>query len=158
MSDIVANKGSISGEVSSVGEVSGGTVTKGKSLSAGEVARNTGGTHDYENLVNLPQVNDETLIGNKSTEDLKIAFSKTTDEWNALVDLVSIKNAVYIYTDYKVVDGVSFPSIKIGDGLAYVIDLPFVTAEDKRISSADIANWNNKVAVMINGENLIFYT
>lgn len=158
MSDIIANKGSISGEVSSVGEVSGGTVTKGKSLSAGVVARNTGGTHDYENLVNLPQVNNETLIGNKTTEDLKIAFSKTTAEWNEQVQLMSIKNAVYIYTDYKVVDGVNYPGIKIGDGLAYVIDLPFVTAEDKRISSADIANWNNKVAVMINGENLIFYT
>lgn len=158
MSDIIANKGSISGEVSSVGEISGGSVTKGKSLSAGVVARNTGGTHDYENLVNLPQVNNETLIGNKTTEDLKIAFSKTTAEWNEQVQLMSIKNAVYIYTDYKVVDGVNYPGIKIGDGLAYVIDLPFVTAEDKRISSADIANWNNKVAVRINGENLIFYT
>lgn len=29
-----------------------------------------GGTHDYEQLLNLPQINGVTLIGNKSTEDI----------------------------------------------------------------------------------------
>ena len=158
MSDVIANRGSISGTVTSSGEVAGGTVSRSGGVSAGEVARNTGGTNDYERLINQPSVNGQTLIGDKKTEDLKIAFSKTTAEWNENRDLVSIKNAVYIYTDYKTVGNVNFPGIKIGDGLAYVIDLPFVTAEDKRITNADIENWNNKVAVTINGENVIFYT
>lgn len=30
-------------------------------------------TPDYESLINLPQVNDETLIGNKTAEDLGLA-------------------------------------------------------------------------------------
>lgn len=75
MSDIVANKGSISGEVSSVGEVSGGTVTKGKSLSAGEVARNTNSNRDYQNLDNKPTINGTELFDNYDEID------PTVPEW-----------------------------------------------------------------------------
>ena len=159
MSEIIANKGSISGEVSSIGEVSGGTVTKGKSLSAGEVARNTSSNHDYNTLINHPLMNGEEIIGEKTSEDYKIVICKTTSEWSELTDIVSVKGAIYVYTDYKPIgtSGDYQPGIKVGDGLAYVVDLPFVTAEDARITAEDIANWNNKVAVMADGENLIFY-
>lgn len=56
---------------------------------------------------------------------------KTTAEWNLDNTLLSQKGVFYIYTDYesKEVDGdtIYIPGIKIGDGLAYVVDLPFLT-------------------------------
>ena len=65
MSDIVANKGSISGQVTSgVGEITGGTVIKGKSLSPGEVARNVNANRDYQLLENKPTINGTELFDN----------------------------------------------------------------------------------------------
>lgn len=51
-----------------------GTIKAKKTLS-GTVLRSTGGggTSDYEGLSNLPQINDVTLIGNKSSSDLGLA-------------------------------------------------------------------------------------
>lgn len=148
MSEII-NKGSISGNVQN----------EGKSLSPGEIARNTGGTHDYNLLINHPFFNGEEVIGEKTSEDYKIVICKTTAEWSELTSLVSVKGALYVYTDYKPIgtSGNYQPGVKVGDGLAYVVDLPFVTTEDARITAEDIANWNNKVAVMVDGENMIFY-
>lgn len=147
MSDIIANKGSISGEIE-----------KGKALHAGEVARNTGGTHNYENLINLPEVNGETLIGDKSSEDLHIVAVKTSAEWALLTTLVSVKGEVYVYSDAgQDADGNPIPKVKIGDGLAYVVDLPFAAATDLRITDEDITNWNNKVSARVEGETLILY-
>jgi len=147
MSDIIANKGSISGEIE-----------KGKALHAGEVARNTGGTHNYENLINLPEVNGETLIGDKSSEDLHIVAVKTSAEWEELTTLQSRQGEIYVYSDgAEDTEGNPIPMIKIGDGNAYVVDLPFATATDIRITDEDIQNWNNKVSVRADGETLIFY-
>ena len=147
MSDIIANKGSISGEIE-----------KGKALHAGEVARNTGGTHNYENLINLPEVNGETLIGDKSSEDLHIVAVKTSAEWALLTTLQSRQGEIYVYSDgAEDGEGNPIPMIKIGDGNAYVVDLPFATATDIRITDEDIQNWNDKVSVRADGENLIFY-
>lgn len=52
-----------------------GRVVKGKSVRSGEVARNTGGTRDYELLVNKPSINGEELIGNYDEID------PTVPEW-----------------------------------------------------------------------------
>lgn len=43
------------------------------------------GTSDYEGLSNQPQINGETLIGNKSLEDLGVA-NLTNEEIKAIVD------------------------------------------------------------------------
>lgn len=147
MSEVI-NKGSISGQVQN----------EGKSLQAGEVARNTGGTHNYENLINLPEVNGETLIGDKSSEDLHIVAVKTSAEWSELTTLQSRQGEIYVYSDgAEDAEGNPIPMIKIGDGNAYVVDLPFSTATDIRITDEDIQNWNNKVSVRADGETLIFY-
>ena len=147
MSDIIANKGSISGEIE-----------KGKALVAGEVARNTGGTNDYNNLINQPSVNGVTLESDKSSEDLHIVAVKTSAEWALLTTLVSVKGEVYVYSDAgQDADGNPIPKVKIGDGLAYVVDLPFAAATDLRITDEDIANWNNKVSIRVDDETLIFY-
>lgn len=77
----------------------------------------------------------------------------TTAEWQQLTSLVSEKGGIYVWSDYKVVDGENIPAIKIGDGLAYVVDLPFAT---QGITLDDINNWNNKVSARVSDENLIF--
>lgn len=77
----------------------------------------------------------------------------TTAEWQQLTSLVSEKGGIYVWSDYKVEDGENIPAIKIGDGLAYVVDLPFAT---QGITMNDIDNWNNKVSARVSDENLIF--
>ena len=151
------NTGTIRGSVTPR-KIINGNVRTGSSVSSGEVSRNTGGIKSYNRLDDKPQVNGEELIGNKSSEELHIAAVKTTAQWAELTTLVSVKGEVYVYSDYATDENNNpIPAIKVGDGLAYVVDLPFVTASDARITAEDIANWNNKVAVQLNGENLIFY-
>ena len=91
----------------------------------------------------------------------------TVDYWNSHPEIQSEPGCLYIYTDYKHLDGKDIPGMKFGDGNAYVIDLPFfdemyaahiidtnihVTPEEKEF-------WNNKVTCYldpVNDENLIF--
>ena len=113
---------------------------------------------DYEILDNKPQINGVELIGNKTSEDLHIVACKTSAEWAALTTLVSMPGEVYVYSDGGTdAQGNPIPMIKVGDGNAYVVDLPFTTAIDFRITQADIDNWNGKVSVRIEGDRLIFY-
>ncbi len=76
----------------------------------------------------------------------------TTTEWQGLTSLVSKKGGIYVWSDYKTENGVDIPAMKIGDGLAYVVDLPFAT---QAITLSQIQSWNNKVSARISGENLI---
>lgn len=83
---------------------------------------------------------------------------------------------IIVYTDYKTVtkDGVTqyVPGVKIGDGNAFVVDLPFVTDAVEAASilaeleahindtnvhtSAEEKNtWNSKISAEISGETLI---
>ena len=87
----------------------------------------------------------------------KEIISNTTEAWNSNPGLKSVKDIVYVYTDYRTVDGHPIPGIKIGDGLAFVVDLPFVSG----VTDEQIAFWNDKCSVMIDPEDpehLIFYT
>lgn len=156
MSDVL-NENRVSGGIVRGGSI-GGDVEQRNSVNGGEVARNRGGTYDYEVLENHPLINGEELIGDKSNEDLHIAAVKTSAEWAELTTLVSVRGEVYVYSDYQTDEhGNDIPGVKMGDGLAYVVDLPFVAGTDYRISQEDIENWNNKVAVRLDGETLIFY-
>lgn len=142
-----ANKNKLSGSVVPLGQI-GGNIDR----AAVSYEKN------YEILDNLPSVNDEELIGNKTSEDLHIVACKTSAEWAELITLQSRKGEVYIYTDAAEDDeGNPLPMVKIGDGNAFVVDLPFTTSVDFRITQEDIDNWNGKVSVRLEGENLIFY-
>lgn len=104
------------------------------------------------------------------TEKLdKAVYYNTTANWNAQVTLVSELKSIYIYSDYKLVNGEYIPGIKIGDGNAYVIDLPFIDEHLTQhiadtalhVSAADRMNWNNKIRCLIDEtdtELLIFTT
>ena len=91
----------------------------------------------------------------------------TTANWNAARGFIPLQGEVIIYTDYdsyeKEVDGrvktILVPNIKIGDGMAYVQDLPFVSQElrdtlmehitnmDTHVTLGEKSFWNNKINV-----------
>jgi hypothetical protein len=95
----------------------------------------------------------------------------TTSNWNNAVGFIPLQGEVIIYTDYQtkswtveeygetVTKTVNIPGLKIGDGLAYVQDLPFVDEElreklmnhinnmDIHVTLADKEFWNNKVNI-----------
>lgn len=89
----------------------------------------------------------------------------TTANWNNARGFVPLQGEIIIYTDYQtvteLVNGVqvtkNVPGIKVGDGNAYVQDLPFTDQELREALMAHIANtdvhvtlndkafWNNKL-------------
>ena len=109
----------------------------------------------------------------------------TTANWEAAIDFVPLKGEIIIYSDYssEEVGGVTYyiPNFKVGDGLAYAVDLPFVSDDLRKtltghiddmtvhVTQADREFWNNKVrcymntvqdndGYLIDGETLIFTT
>lgn len=100
------------------------------------------------------------------------ALVDTTENWQQRTSYVPIKGEIIVYSDRNVIDGVNYPGIKIGDGLAYVVDLPFV-GQDSELTLLGLINahiedmdihvteeeknfWNNKLNYSIDGEKLIF--
>ena len=79
-------------------------------------------------------------------------YIASTETWNSQPELVAKKNVVYIYTDHHMdKHGRPVPGFKVGDGLSYLIDMPF-TNEEREF-------WNNKVTTIISevdNEELIF--
>lgn len=81
----------------------------------------------------------------------------TTANWNKQPQLQSQVGYIYIYTDYKTVDGNNIPGIKIGDGNAYLIDLEFLDELYARhindnvihVTQSEKNFWNNKVNCFI---------
>lgn len=91
----------------------------------------------------------------------------TTANWNSKRDFVPLLGELIIYTDFTERDGVPIPNIKIGDGSAFCIDLPFIYSADdtelrkhvadhiKHVTSDDRTRWDNKLNCELVGENLI---
>lgn len=100
--------------------------------------------------------------------DIPIHYG-TCEYWNSQPDLVGKKSHIYVYSDYveTEIDGkmVSVPNIKIGDGNAFLIDNPFVTASVDDLLKLHISDssvhvsddernfWNSKVRCYIDPEN-----
>lgn len=86
--------------------------------------------------------------------------SGTTEYWNSQIGMIGERNTLYIYTDYqKDENDNDIPGIKVGDGRAYIQDLPFID-EDLRnsimdhinnvsihVSLAEKLSWWNKINV-----------
>lgn len=96
--------------------------------------------------------------------------SRTAEEWNQDIYYQSQANVLYIYRDYKQVDGIKVSAMKIGDGTSYLIDLPFIGESISQRLENHIADtishitdqerdfWNNKVTAFsdsVDNENLI---
>lgn len=92
-------------------------------------------------------------------------ISKTKAEWNAEPQYMTVKDMIYVYTDYRQEEDPTtheiknIPAVKIGDGTSYLIDMPFATIP---ITEEDIERWNNKstlnVAVDEETNQMIFTT
>ncbi len=112
-------------------------------------------------------------INNLSKKNL-VYYSNSTYDWNKNPLLISEKNVLYIYTDYKKIkqgdEEILIPGLKVGDGNAYLIDLPFLNSavmeqdfmdhiNDKviHVSPYDREFWNNKLNLdlELQEENLI---
>ena len=128
---------------------------------------------NYERLTNKPQINGVELFGDKSAYELGLAYKikyDTVDGWAHNLDYIPLEGELIIYTDYGNINGVNIPAIKVGDGLAYAADLPFVGDDMRDIYLAHINDtvahitaderefWNNKVRCYINGDKLVFTT
>ena len=87
---------------------------------------------------------------------------KTKAEWALLPQMMSRKGTIYVYSDYREETNPEtgeityIPRAKIGDGMTYVVDLPFATMS---ITDEDIARWNDHVGVYVDEETheMIFY-
>lgn len=125
---------------------------------------------DYNQLFNKPSIEGVQLIGNRTLDEfgIPLIYTGTTAEWSEQTTLVSKPGALYIYTDRMVSHGKNVPGFKVGDGNAYVVDLPFsddpyyehimntvihVTQEDKDY-------WSDKVTCYIDSDNpdLLIFT
>lgn len=101
----------------------------------------------------------------------------TTENWNNYISFIPMKGEIIVYTDRSTItDGngetVNVPGIKIGDGNAYLIDLPFIDESTKEdilrelrdhtnndtihVSNVDRSFWNDKLNYNILGERLEF--
>lgn len=96
-------------------------------------------------------------------------FCDTKANWDKQTTLVSTRGAIYIYTDYYDDDGTDIPSIKVGDGTSYLIDMPVLGKlyDDhladtvSHITSAERTAWNDKVRCYLDNadtEKLVFTT
>lgn len=98
-------------------------------------------------------------------------YYDTTANWNAQAGMISEEGAIYIYSDYSTdIHGNPIPCMKIGDGLAYLIDLPFssqdltealfnhINDSTLHITQQERQFWSNKVTSVVDDtdpENLI---
>ena len=68
--------------------------------------------------------------------------SHTTKEWLELPDRISVKDKLYVVTDYRTDDNSpSVPRLKYGDGVTLISKLPFCTAA---ITDNDVLWWDLK--------------
>ena len=137
------------------------------SLNADMSATGGGGVTNYEVLTNKPKINGVTLMGNKTSSDLRIVSEGTTSYWAQNASYVPQKGEIVVYSDYETESGVSIAGIKVGDGSAYVVDLPFTDSKLKNrfedhindmvrhITSTERTAWNDKINVTLTDENLI---
>lgn len=127
-----------------------------------------------ENSTNPVQNKTITIVINQLIDQIghvpKIYFD-TKENWAQQTSLVSEKDAIYIYTNnHTDSQGNELASAKIGDGMAYVVDLPFtdqgiyehIYDTTLHVTSAERMFWNNKVRCyysdVTKDENLIFTT
>lgn len=116
-------------------------------------------------------VSEQIRLINPATNSFtgKISIN-TVEGWAQKSSYIPSKGEIAIFSDRNVVNGVEYPGIKIGDGKAYCVDLPFlgddiianilniitdhVSDMSVHVSSADRTFWNNKLNYRIEDEAL----
>lgn len=99
-------------------------------------------------------------VNNKLNNKL-IYYSKKKEEWDSNINMISQKDVLYIYSDYKKIekDGqeILLPGIKIGDGKAFLIDLPFVGGDSNSEFEQQILDHINNDVIHVNLEEKNFW-
>lgn len=93
----------------------------------------------------------------------------TSEGWALKPTYIPKNGEIIVYSDATVLDK-NYPAIKIGDGNAYVVDLPFLGEEkvnmlldhisdtNSHVTSEEKAFWNAKLNYDVSGEQLILTT
>lgn len=122
-----------------------------------------GGTKDYNRLINRPQINSVTLSGNQTPADLGLMSENTAAGWAVMPDYVPKAGEICLYSDAA--------KIKIGDGSAFIVDLPFIGEQDiqtlrealqrhmedmtAHVTEREKEFWNNKLNYEVSGDTLV---
>lgn len=122
---------------------------------------------DHASLLNLDYLNS----GHTGFAGI---ITKTTSEWNSDPQYQTIKDIIYVYSDYAQDEqGNDIPGIKLGDGNAYLIDKPFLGTELKdallehlentvvHITQAERESWNHKITCddsIAQGSDMLVFT
>ena len=96
-------------------------------------------------------------------------YFDTVAGWNSQSSLISQTNTIYIYTDYQEdEDNNPIAGLKIGNGNAYLGDLPFldtlylnhINNTDIHITAAERQKWNEKVTCFpsLMDEEMVIFT
>lgn len=83
--------------------------------------------HLYEMGDEILNITDdhETRIHNLEEASSQSILYATKSYWDRQLTFVPPRGALIIYADRTVEDSVNIPGFKVGDGNAYVVDLPF---------------------------------
>lgn len=147
--------------------ITGKTTLQNARLSA-TVKAGLFGNASYTQLTDLPKLNGVVIKGSRTGDDYSVPTIKfdTTENWKASGE-VSEEHVIYVFTDYKEdPDGNAIAGIKLGDGKAYIIDLPFLDSiaaahaadTDIHITAEEREYWNNKNRAYAYGETVILTT
>lgn len=133
-------------------------------------------------ILNMGQSSPLTLMMGSASSPLELTIPTggggnanvvidTTAHWAERTEYIPRKGTIVVYSDRNVIEGVNYPGVKIGDGSAYLVDLPFVgddlvmqtmavinahaTNVNIHVTAAEKEYWNNKLDSGIDGETLI---
>jgi hypothetical protein len=107
---------------------------------------------------------------NELDRKITSVYFDTTAGWAEQTSLVSEKNSIYVYIDYAVDSlGRDIAAFKVGDGKAFVVDLPFadsgladhINNHHLHITDEERAFWNSKISCHMSqtqNETLVFTT
>ena len=111
-----------------------------------------------ESGTNIKTINDESILG---SGNIDTALYDTKENWDSIPSFIPKKGQLIVYTGY---------GVKIGDGNAYLIDLPFaeetlynqltehVNNNDIHVTAEKKEFWDNKLNIVSNivDETLVF--
>lgn len=125
--------------------------------------------NDYEKLINHPSINGIELLGDRALDafgNIVTVETGTTDDLKDRSGETSGKNVLYVWSNYN---GENQPGISIGDGNAYIGDLPVISGMSEtlidhiknaaiHVSKQDRTDWDSKISCDVDGDTLVFTT
>ena len=120
-----------------------------------------------ERFLTVTDGHDQRIAELESAEGESGIYYNTTAHWNSQRSYIPKAGHIVIYSDYAKENEKNVPNFKIGDGKAYLIDLPFSQADLRatvmahinntavHLSQGDREKLENSVTASVTGENLV---